>query len=136
MRKILQPLFFAFVVFGLISCKSSGQKENAVSSIAIQLVSQSLKSPSTAQFISTEVLYQKEVNNEIFYIVKTEVDAQNSFGAMIRDQYCVAFSQKKNEEEGKFRYAQSSYIQSCNDNNGRVPSSLIIDIMKTENNFP
>jgi len=111
-------------------------KEDNVSLFAKQLVRENLKSPSTAQFVNTEVIYHKEDQNFEYYIVKVQVDAQNSFGAMIRDQYCTAFSHNKNKEETQFTYTPNSSMQNCNDQNGRVPSSLVIDIMKSENNYP
>jgi hypothetical protein len=62
---------------------------------AISIAQESLRSPSTFQYISSDVLWtgrNKEKNPA--YIVKVVYDAQNGFGATIRECSIVAYAQK------------------------------------------
>ena len=61
---------------------------------ALKFVEQNLKSPSTAKFSRNPYVDKKDDN---VFIVKSYVDAQNSFGAMIRENY-----------EVKLRYDEST----------------------------
>jgi small ligand-binding sensory domain FIST len=53
-------------------------------------VLQALKSPSTASFVSDQVLYQCAAGDIIF--TQHEVDSQNGFGAMVRESVCAVVS--------------------------------------------
>lgn len=58
-------------------------------SVAKEYIRQNLKSPSTAKFapLSETVLFKDDAG---IYNLSIEVDAQNSFGAMLRNQYYIA----------------------------------------------
>lgn len=62
------------------------KKKTLAETAAIQVISETLKSPSTA--IWNEVSYM-ENNDEGLYIVYVDVEAQNSFGGYIRTKYFV-----------------------------------------------
>lgn len=124
------------ILFMLVVVACSKTKESIAAAFAQQIIRESLKSPSTAQFIDSKIVYHKETQTTDFYIVKSEVDAQNSFGATIRGSYCAAFFHLKNEDEDYFRYHRESAIQTCDDRDGRFPIDSAIEIMKTMNSFP
>lgn len=66
------------------SCLALTERE-VVTNAAKQTVKESLKSPSTAQFVDVTVLEQKGKK----YLVRVVLDAQNAYGAMIRGSYIV-----------------------------------------------
>lgn len=100
---------------------------------ANQLVSDDLKAPSTAQFINTEIIYQKETPTEERYIAKVKVDSQNDYSAMIRTQFCVAFTHTKGEEENLFHFKTSRHIETCEDRGGRRSIGQTIEHMRMYN---
>lgn len=102
----LAQIVMCFVIMGLITCfiiYNDKQKRNetpeirreahcgargksAADAMAKQFVMQRLKAPSTAKFAwynETSVL----ITGACEYTIQSYVDAQNSFGAMIRNQY-------------------------------------------------
>ncbi|MBI2058849.1 MAG: hypothetical protein HYT87_03685 [Nitrospirae bacterium] len=62
-----------------------GKTESGPVVEAKKVVSEYLKAPSTARWVSASIADQAPPQ----YIVHVVVDAQNSFGAMIRNSYCV-----------------------------------------------
>lgn len=73
--------------------KTNKSYKQAVVPSARKTILRQLKSPSTAVFISDEVALQCQ-DQDTFITVHT-VDAQNSFGAKIRDVFCVGVSLKE-----------------------------------------
>ena len=65
--------------------------ESAYYSIAKEIVESALKSPSTADFPSIFSDDIKMARNKDIVAVQSYVDAQNSFGAMIRSEWIVQF---------------------------------------------
>lgn len=60
-------------------------------------VKNTLKAPSTAKFPSKSDI--KIIKNKDVYIINGYVDAQNSYGAMIRTKYLASIKQVKNTAE-------------------------------------
>ncbi len=61
-------------------------------------VKEKLKSPSTAEFgESTEYVFQ---SNDSQFVVKSYVDSQNGFGAMLRTNYSCVMTFKPNDMVG------------------------------------
>jgi hypothetical protein len=63
---------------------------------AKEFISESLKSPSTAKFESFKQTKVHKVGND--YYVYIVVDAQNSYGAMLRNKYTVHVSSNESAE--------------------------------------
>lgn len=79
----------ALLVFGFASCSggtTSAPKPNQAEakSICKTAISQGLKSPSTAKF---DMTFQYNADDDLKYRVVAKVDAQNSFGAMMRQNF-------------------------------------------------
>lgn len=100
---------------------------------ANQLISDNLKAPSTAQFISTEIIYHKETPTEERYIAKVKVDSQNEYSAMIRAQFCVAFTHTKGEDENIFHFNKHRHMETCEDNDERMSIGQKIGHMRMYN---
>lgn len=86
MKKLIIILSIA-----LFSCAG---KEGKIQDKAEEFVKNTLKSPSTAKFVDNKMVYKKDHN----YIVFVSVDAQNSFGATLRENYMVAFTLDANNK--------------------------------------
>lgn len=88
-RGIVALIFFAFVIYIVVVSNSGGSSKiepNAreAKQICETAVERQLKAPSTAKFNST---FQYNPSDEHDYRVATTVDAQNSFGAMMRTEF-------------------------------------------------
>ena len=70
-----------------------------VQSIARQFVKQQLKAPSTADFPYDDYEYEcvEKTNNR--WLVKSYVDAENSFGAKLRQKWWVEMKYKKSTDK-------------------------------------
>lgn len=89
------------------------------------LVYESLRSPSTAQWVSARVIDSKHPK----YLVHVVVDAQNAFGATIRDGFLAVVTIKSGDE---FAYNQAFGLQKS----GRGdPTQMEVDAMKQLNNW-
>lgn len=74
-------------------------RQNAAIAIAKTMVSDKLRSPSTASWVNVQVVAEEYPR----YVVHVVVDAQNVFGAAIRDSFLVAF-EVVDVETGKYRF--------------------------------
>lgn len=61
------------------------------------MVEKTLRSPSTYQVASQKLLFTGHKGSDPAFIVKTEYDAQNGFGATMRDCYYVTFTEHGEE---------------------------------------
>lgn len=88
------PIAIAAILFIVIFLSKSpapdSTREDAIYA-SMELLKQKLKAPSTADFPSvSKARYSIEmINDETIYVVSSYVDAQNSFGAMIRTNYTI-----------------------------------------------
>lgn len=98
------------VVWLLRSCSSKETADEAhAKADAVQLVEKNLKAPSTAKFLETRVLASQ--GNR--YLIFVAVDAQNGFGAMLRNRYCVAL--ELSADRKSFSYNTREAVQECSD---------------------
>ena len=86
-------LAFAALVF------FSGAVSNLLSGLigertADAIIKKGLQSPGSYRAIRQDVLWSKQIADETAYIVRTEYDAQNGFGAMVRSCQYVSFVNK------------------------------------------
>ena len=66
---------------------------------AAQIVKEQLRSPSSFQYVDSEVLWKgKTKSGAPAYVVFVKYDAQNSFGAMLRGCMAVAYSEASNNK--------------------------------------
>jgi hypothetical protein len=86
-----------------------------------------LKAPATARFTETSVVRQSGDR----YLVATTVDAENSFGAMIRSTYLVAVRINPNKAT-EYTYSPHDAILPCS---GRSPTSEEIEKAKRANDW-
>ncbi|MCD3211105.1 hypothetical protein G8T71_07020 [Clostridium botulinum C/D] len=101
MKKFLSIFLSIFLVCGLVGCSGeeneSNKKEDITANIITitqSIVKENLKCPSTANFPWSFDEYNiKETNsknnNMIIYNVSGHVDAENSFGAKLRNNFVI-----------------------------------------------
>lgn len=80
--------------------------EEVVVKCAQTLVYQNIKAPATAQWVSADIL---EKDTEGRYLVDVVLDAENSFGALIRSSFIVALQSV--EESGKFTHSPMFFMK-------------------------
>jgi hypothetical protein len=96
------------IAVGLVGC---GVADNRVSN-ASEIIKKSLRSPSSFSLVSgKEVWSGKNTEGNASYIVRVEYDAQNGFGATIRDCKLVAYNIKGD----KFEWRTNSAMEACED---------------------
>lgn len=119
-KTIILLTLLTFFVFG---CALSPE-ERAVSA-AKTLIAEYLKAPSTAKYQSTKIIEQ----NGQYYLIHVIVDAQNSFGAMIRGNYLVCIELT---EGNRFKFNPNFAVQECSN----PPDEMIISVVKKLNEWP
>lgn len=107
------------------------KREQSAVSIAKQLISKNLRAPSTASFVSYRVIKNTYPN----YQIVMEVDAQNGFGAMIRQSFLTCFTMK--DEGERFEYSTSYGVQSLGDTDelANMTLNLAIKLCETGSMF-
>lgn len=79
---------------------------------AIELaVKETLIAPATAKFVSVDILEQENFGNTQYYFGYVVVDAQNKFGALIRNKFCVIVAHE--EEKRAFRMTGIDGVMEC-----------------------
>lgn len=97
----LSELFsFSIIVFIGIVKFDEAPSDGFYIAAAKQVVSENLRSPSTAQFSDVEIVDKDEYGRAV---ITMTVDAQNGFGAYIRNKYAVIIYDV-NTSENTFRY--------------------------------
>lgn len=100
---IAVPIIILLVLIKVIGGGSGGDKYYIQA--AEQVVSEQLRSPSTASFSNVKVVDKDKYGRAL---VSMTVDAQNGFGAYIRDNYVVViYDVNKREETFRYVYPQS-----------------------------
>lgn len=116
--------------YEIIQNQKTATSEAKIIDAAQQIIQQALKSPSSFSPVSSTIVWRGTYKNRNAYIVKTAFDAQNSFGANLRDCNYVAFSLAGE----KISWNKLFSIESCN-----TPSMMsdknFIDAMVISN-FP
>lgn len=100
-------IVFALILFFIVkSCISPDEteirakEEKAAFYSSQEYVKQNIKSPSTAKFPPYDKSYVTRFNDST-YVVKSYLDAQNGFGAMLRANYsCIILFRKTGRVEG------------------------------------
>lgn len=87
--------------------KSEYSREDWAKSYAIGLVEERLKAPATAQFHLPKII-EKELDQ---YLVHVIVDAQNTYGALIRSSYCVTL--RIPLESDQYFYYKNTAVVEC-----------------------
>lgn len=96
MRSATLVGLLAFIMATFVTCKPKGAKEKTLDEVAFDICKKAatarLKAPSTAKFGSfSESSVEKTMEKDNRYYIRSFVDAQNPFGAMLRNKYeCVA----------------------------------------------
>lgn len=119
MKKIvICLLLISFICVLLIGCSnkkfselSKDDQEAYLWSMAEETVKDNLKTPSTAKFPAYSNFKVKSEGDNIFTI-SSYVDAQNSFGAMIRSDFVVKIKVKEIYDNGYKYTVQDIRIQS------------------------
>ncbi len=92
-RNILAALIFSAIAIILAGCDSSNKplKYSTIND-ASEIIKQNIKTPSSFKLISGEEIWSgTNTVGQPVYIVRVEYDAQNTFGAIIRNRNLVAF---------------------------------------------
>lgn len=95
----------------------SASHQTAATAIAKSMVSDKLRSPSTASWVVVQVVAEEYPH----YVVHVVVDAQNAFGAAIRDSFLVAF-EVVDSETGKYRF--NEYLGMIKSSNPPTPTEV------------
>jgi len=83
--------------------------------VADQIIKGELQSPGSYRVVRQDVLWSNTMGSETAYVVRTEYDAQNGFGALLRGCQYTSFI-----TEGKqFRFNPLSGMQPCADERDR-----------------
>lgn len=77
------------VTIGAILASCSSSPESVALSVAKTVVKERLISPATANFVNAEILEKKVVQGNTYFLIRFDVDAQNSYGALIRNIFFV-----------------------------------------------
>jgi hypothetical protein len=118
MKVMLQKIFlgaFAVLLITLAVLKHYEQKavEDEVNGrilLAISIIKKSLRSPSSFILVSgKEVWSGKNTEGDAAHIVRIEYDAQNGFGADIRDCKLVAY----NDKGKKYEWKENGAMNQC-----------------------
>ncbi len=129
-RLVVQILAMALVTLFLSSCFGPTLDECEAMNAAEARVRDQLKCPSTAKFPDTKVLDSaKTSDGETVYLVQAAVDAENSFGAMMRSHHLVVLYVKGNETSWSRMFAVHEISDS-------TPTELEISIAKDANQWP
>lgn len=88
------------------------------------VLADTLEAPSSANYISFETV-AKEGDWKMVHVV---LDAQNSFGAMLRKSLCVTYR----FEDGHYKWLHDEGVQEC----GKPPSAEEIALLKRLNGWP
>jgi hypothetical protein len=106
----------------LLMISGCGGNEEAIGG-SDTVIQKSLKSPSSYRPVSHAVLWSgKSADGKNAYIVRTEYDAQNGFGALIRDCSYTSFT----IEGEKVEWSQIWGNRKCADNVGNFGGILIV----------
>jgi hypothetical protein len=82
------PAYMLLLALSFVRCAAPCENEGSLKELARESVSSQLKAPASAKFSAEQVIPTKD-GNGVF--VNGVVDAQNQFGAMIRENYMVKF---------------------------------------------
>lgn len=94
--------------------------------VAITIVSNHLKSPSSADYVDAKVKEKDAYGRAVVFL---SVDAQNSFGAMIRTHFCIVIRGINSDGTGDYRESTAimTYDQGQENN--------VAEYLKKQNNF-
>ena len=85
--------------------------------IAKEIVSRTLRSPSTAKWVKVRVVKNQDIKTELgrFYLLYVSVDAQNAYGTEVREYYLVAFCwNKRSDPQAKaYWYSPKNSATKC-----------------------
>jgi hypothetical protein len=110
--------------------KDPVNKDELAVSCAKTLLLKKLKAPGSAQLVDSKMI---EKDNYGRYLVYLEVDAQNSFGALLRSQHYVVLQSVK--DDGKFTYLDLFSIQEIDRNGGSYIEEMTKETVKSMNNW-
>ena len=110
----------------LTAC-SKKQYQDFAEAAAQQIISNTLKSPSSAIWNETSYI---EDNGQGMYVVYVDVEAANSFGAYIRSKFFVIVKDI-NLEEKTFSYSKLFPYYECSGKN----DTYSLDVLKKLNNY-
>lgn len=134
LAKWIAFIIVGFIVFGPNIFSDSDTQENKESmeehyfSAAEQLVSENLKSPSTALYSEEEIVEEDDYGR---VLVRLAVDAENGFGATIRN-YAAVVIVDYDEDEETFRYNPYFAVQLYG---SKSSQENVEDVVKSNNNW-
>lgn len=82
----IRPAYMLLLAMSLVRCAGPCENEGSLKELARESVSSKLKAPASAQFSAEKVLPSKDGKG---LLVEGAVDAENAFGAMLREEYTV-----------------------------------------------
>ena len=106
--------------------KSAETDEAFAVNAAKAILTQAMANPSSVRIISSRV----RLHETSFYMVQLLADAQNSFGAIVRGNFCVVVELPP-KAPGTYIYNMKSGVQECSN----PPNSAEIEWIKSETNW-
>ena len=132
-KKIILSLFLVLIGISLLcitacsNINTEKQYQDFAEAAAQQIISNTLKSPSSAIYNETSYI---EDNGQGMYVVYVDVEATNSFGAYIRSKFFVIVKDI-NLEEKTFSYSKLFPYYECSGKN----DTYSLNVLKKLNNY-
>ncbi len=92
--------------------RNSRSRADVAIDAATQLVAQQLKAPSTAEYPTRSIVARDDKGDFLVHVV---VDAQNTFGAVLRDSFLVAVTVKEADSDLFWYQPDGQAVQSASD---------------------
>lgn len=106
-------LLILLIIALVLSCsdkKPENHKETVLIELAKKEILSRLKAPSTASFIDSLNSVSQFKDDKNLYNVRISVDAQNSFGAIIRNRYIVIYKSIGNDSLNISNYVLENFL--------------------------
>ena len=108
-QRVVATFFFVFGAIGLLTMIPWNLGGSQEMDVADHLLSQRLRAPSSYNAIDRQVILKYPYSAGIGYVVKVDYDAQNGFGATVRDCKYVIFK----IQGDKYAWNRTQSFQDC-----------------------
>lgn len=118
-------IIFGIILIFLSSLLFGCDIENNRVLTASEIIKKNLRSPSSFSLISGKDVWSgNDTNGVSAYIVRIEYDAQNGFGAIIRDCQLVAFTMNDGKYKPAYRSTEACESKSLSYNESQMIEAL------------
>ncbi len=134
-REKLEVKMYLIIFMVLGSLVGCGFSDTDVIMAANKLIEKELKAPSTAKFDYPElgvpgIVVDRKMEGDVeYYLIKSTVDSENSFGSMVRNTYLVVMQVKMKEKK-------VGWLSSAAKRVSNPPTQEEINTIKALNQWP